>query len=316
LSRWLAVVALAISASAPAHADEGFFHRIARELHDQLAASSTTGTPKPIDVRWRATRVGSLTLDAPLVAMAAADLDGDGKAELYAVTTRDVIAIAVASSGRLRELGRVAFAGDPAVPQPRDPIGAAVVDRGVLVASSSSWAHGLRVSWQKGALHADPGDSDFLLCPTEHAQLAPGRNYFGEGAVAYYGVQCADLPDLNGNVQHVRAQLSVSGRLDVAIAGGLRSTYVNVGVAFALGDVDRDGTPEVVFAGAGAPGDTDYVEVVTLGTDEKKPRLKKKFVAAGVAAIAVGDVDGDRAPDAIVAVRLVGGTVVDFWRLD
>jgi len=313
LIRRLAVV-LALSAAAPAHADEGFFHRIARVLHER-ARSGTPTTPNPIDVHWRATRVGSLTLGAPLVALAAADLDGDGKAELYAVTTREVIAIAAAPGGRLHELARVPFAGDPAVPQPREPIGAAVVDRGVLVASSSSWAHGLRVSWQKGTLHADPGDADFLLCATEHAQLAPGRNYFGEGAGAYFGVQCADLTDAHGTPLHVRAQLSTAGKLDLE-AGGARYAYSGVGVAFAVGDIDRDGTPEVLFAGAGAPGDSDFVEVVALGDDEKKPKLRKKFVAGGVAAIAVGDLDGDRAPDAIAAVRLVGGTVVDFWRLD
>ncbi|HEY1559247.1 MAG TPA: hypothetical protein VGF94_30710 [Kofleriaceae bacterium] len=311
-SRWLAGFLVSMAVAAPARAD-GLFHRLARELRDHAAALRGPTPPHPIDVRFRAQKLGSLTLGAPLVALAAADLDGDGKAELYAVTTREVIAISAA--GRLRELARVPFAGDPAVPQPRDPVGAAVVDRGVLVASASPWARGLRVSWQKGVLHADPGDADFALCATEHARLAPGRNYFGDGTATYYGVQCADVVDAHGAVVPARAQLSTSNKLAIEL-GRDRREYGNVGTAFAIGDLDRDGTPELAFAGAGAPGDSDHVVIVSFGDDVKKAKLWKRFVAEGVAGIAIGDVDGDGALEAIAATRLAGATVVDFWRLN
>ena len=315
-SRLAAALVVAWSARALA-GDGGYLHRLAAEAHARLDAAARAHAPKivpprPVAVRWHAQQIGSRDLGAPLVALAAADLDGDGKAELYAVTTREVVALS--ATPRLHELGRVAFGGDPAVPQPRDPVGTAVVEGGAVIASVSAWARGLRVSLQAGALRGDGGEPGFELCPGEHAELAPGRNYFGDGAGAYYAVACADLVDAAGAPLHVRAQLSTADRLQLTVGSATRELK-NVGVAFALADVDRDGTPELIFAGAGAPGDPDRVEVLSLGTD-KKPKLDKKFTAEGVAGIAVGDLDGDGTPDAIAAVRLFGSTVVDFWRLD
>src|SRR5206468_7233117 len=89
--------------------------------------------PVPIAVKWKPQKLGSLDLGAPVVAVAAADLDGDGKAEVYLVTAREVIAVGFA--GRLHKLGHVAFGGDPAVPAPRDVVGTAVVDGRAVIAA-------------------------------------------------------------------------------------------------------------------------------------------------------------------------------------
>ena len=89
-----------------------------------------------------------------------------------------------------------------------------------------------------------------------------------------------------------------------------------VGVVFELADLDRDGTPELIYTGADAPGDPDSVKVIALGGDDKKPKWKKKFAAGGVAGLAVGDFDGTGAPIVIAAVRLVGATRVDLWRMN
>ncbi|MBA3819548.1 MAG: hypothetical protein H0X17_11695, partial [Deltaproteobacteria bacterium] len=66
--------------------------------------------PVPIAVPWKALRLGSLDLGAPLVAMTAGDLDANGSAELYAVTSREVVAVVLRGT-KLIELGRVAFGG-------------------------------------------------------------------------------------------------------------------------------------------------------------------------------------------------------------
>ena len=87
-------------------------------------------------------------------------------------------------------------------------------------------------------------------------------------------------------------------------------------MAFELADLDRDGTPEVVYAGAGAPGNPDIDQGRVAGGDPKRPRWKKPFTAGGVVGIAVGDLDGDRVAEVIAAVRLVGATRIDLWRLD
>jgi hypothetical protein len=92
--------------------------------------------------------------------------------------------------------------------------------------------------------------------------------------------------------------------------------YSGIGTAFAVADVDRDGTPELVSSAAGPPGDPDTLRVLSLGDDEKKPRLKKAFTAGGIVGIAVGDFDGNGAPEAVIAVRIVGATRVDLWRLE
>ncbi|MGE5184982.1 MAG: hypothetical protein ACM31C_23095, partial [Acidobacteriota bacterium] len=292
----VAMIAIGARASAdpsPGASKDTWLHQLVTDVRARLAAAAAVHAPKPpvrIAVKWRPQRLGSLDLGAPLVALAAADLDGDGKAELYAVTPQAVIAIAAA--GRVKELARVPFAGDPAVPRSRDPVGSAIVVNGELVASTSSWARSLHVAWKTKQLAGDPGEPGFELCAGERAQLQPGRNYFGDGATAYYGVRCADLVDAKGLPLHARAQLSLANKLDVTVsrcaADGTGCTearkhdYAGVGVAFALADVDRDGTPELIFAGAGAPGDPDVVRVVTLGADIRHERLKKSFSAGGV----------------------------------
>jgi hypothetical protein len=311
----LALVLAASSARAD-YVDPGFLHRLAHEAQRQVDAQLAARPPvlvppKPVAVKWRPIKLASLDLGAPLVALAAADLDGDGRSELYAVTTRDVIAIGWRGR-RLDELARVAFAGDRALPQPRDPVGTAVVDNGALVATTSSFQHALRVSWQGRALVAAPGEADFELCTGEHGKLAPGRNYFENST---YGVRCRDMVDATGAPLHVRGELALTGKLAVD-AGASHVEIPDVGTAFELADLDRDGTPEVIYAGAGAPGDPDIVKVVSLGGDAHKPRWKKAFTAGGVAGIANGDLDGDKVAETVAAVRLIGATRVDLWRLE
>jgi len=58
-----------------------------------------------------------------------------------------------------------------------------------------------------------------------------------------------------------------------------------------------------------APGDPDAVKVITLGKDEKKGLYRKSFTG-GVAAVAVAD------GSVVAAVRLLGATRVDLWRLN
>jgi hypothetical protein len=311
-----------------ARADDGYLGRLAgavRARLDEAAAAHVVKLvpPVPIAVKWKPQKLGSLDLGAPIVAVAAADLDGDGKAELYVVTGRDVIVASLA--GKVREQGRVAFGGEPAVPASRDLVGTAVVEGTALVAGVSAWAKDLRVQWDGKSLTATPGPGGFRVCG-ERMQLQPGRNHFREGQAALFGARCRnDLVDAAGAPLHIRGELSVTGTLDVVVercaADGTACRqvasyrYKDIGVAFEIADVERDGTPDVVVSSASAPGDPDAVRVIALGAPGGKPTFKKPF-NGGVAGIAVADGDGDGVPEVIAVVRLAGATRVDVWRLD
>jgi len=298
----------------PARA-EGVLHDLASEIATRLDALRAAHAPKPavpVAVKWKPQRLSSIELGAPLVALTAGDLDGDGRAELYAVTTHEVIAFAVGEH-HVKELSRVAFVGEPAVPASRDPVGTAVVEGRVVYASSSAFARGIKVSWRGKQLAADLGESGFELCAGERAVLVAGRDYFGDDKNGYYGVRCAEIADAAGKPQRARALLGMTGKLEVTVDAA-HYAFAKIGTAFELADLDRDGKPELVFASANAPGEADEVRAVTLGDDEKKTKWKKAFNAGGVAGIAVGDFDG--APAVIAAVRLVGSTRVDLWRLN
>ena len=282
-------------------------HRIA-----EMAASRAPKLTPPtrVPVTWKAARMGSIDLGASLGAFTAADLDGDGKSELYAVTAREVIAVAL-KNGKPHELGRFAFSGDRAVPAPRDTVGSAIVENGELVAASSAWAKELRVTLANGKLAAQPGGAGFAVCPGERLQLVPGRNYF---AGDVHAVKCRRFVDSRGAPIDMRARLMTNGRLALELkipAGTGSAEYPNTGTAFELADVDRDGSLEVIASAFVAPGDPDVVVVHS----SNKPEFKKKF-NGGVVGIAVAENGPALAPTVIVAVRLAGATRVDLWRLN
>lgn len=322
------VLCCAAMPAARAEADDGYLGRLAATVRAQLddAAASHRARlvpPVAVTVKWKPQKLGSLDLGAPIAAVAAADLDGDRKAELYVVTAREVIAVSVA--GKLHELGRIAFTGDPAIPASRDVVGTAVVEGTALIAAASGWSKDLRIQWDGKALTAKPGPGGFRVCG-ERLQLASGRNHFRDGSAALFGGRCRDdLVDPVGAPLHVRGELSATGALDVAVercaadgnaclpAGTYR--YKDIGVAFEIADVERDGTLDLVVSSASAPGDADAIRVIPLGAPAGKPTFKKSF-NGGVAGVVVADGDGDGVPEVLCVVRLAGATRVDVWRLN
>lgn len=329
------LVALLLVAALPAQAErktfarpanEATFARLANEAQHALARRMAAKSPKlvppvPIKVAWRAVRIGSIDVGGPLVALGAADLDKDGRAELYAVTTREVVAIGAANKKAI-ELGRVPYTGAVAVPASRDPVGTITVEQGQIVASTSAWDVELRVTRQGPNLIGQLGSAGSLVCPGERLVRMPGRNHFGDLQQPLYGVRCADLVDPLGAPIKVRAAI-VGTKLEVSVERCTQTGCLPVakhelkeyGSAFAVADVDRDGKPEVVVTGSGAPGDADAVKVITLGGDEKKGLFRRTF-NGGVVGVVVADADGDGAAEVIAAVRLAGATRVDLWRLD
>jgi hypothetical protein len=328
---WLAAMVVGWLAAVPAaRADDGYLARLAAAVRSRLDAAAAAHVarpvpPAPVAIRWRPQKLGSLDLGAPVVAVAAADLDGDGKAELYLVTSREVTAVSIA--GRVHKLGHVAFTGEPALPGSRDVVGTAVVERGeghgvagsAVIAAVSAWTRDLRVEWNGRTLSARHGPGGFLVCGDRMA-LVSGRNHFYRDGAAIYGARCRrDLTDAAGAPLHIRADLSIAVERCAADGNDCRPAgtyeYKDVGVAFEIADVDRDGTPDVIASSASAPGDADAVRVIPLGGQAGKPAFKKSF-NGGVAGIIVADGDGDGVPEVVAVVRLAGATRVDLWRLD
>lgn len=310
---------LASDAAANSVNSDDFLQRLISSSRAELAKLVAARAPKhtppvPVKVTWKPVRLGSLDLGAPLVTVEAGDLDGDGKGELYAVTQREVLAIGLDKKAKI--LARVAYGGEPSARLPRDLFGTAVIDGSTLVAKCSGWNSELRASWSGTSLGATLGDAStgYLVCKGERLQPVPGRNHFGDPANPIYDVRCrADLVDPEGKPLAARATLA-AGKT-VVTANDKTFELKEYGVAVALGDVDRDGKPEIVVTGASAPGDPDAVKVVTLGADEKKGLFRKAF-QGGVAGVAIVDGDGDGITEVIAVVRLVGSPRVDIWRLD
>ena len=303
----LVLLTLCGDANANAGRDD-FVQRLLAETRARIDAAIAARPPvltppKKIAVKWRLAKVASIDLGAPLVALTGGSLVRGGHGELYAVTTREVIALGVGK--KLVELGRVALTGEHAMPAPRDTIASAIVDGDAVVVHVSSFAKSVRLRWQDKALVVEPGDVGYALCPGEVATLTAGRNYFGD----LYNSRCASLVDAEGRPQKLRGDVSVANKLTVT-SGTATFEYKDSGVAFELADIDHDGTPEVIYSAAAAPGDADTLRVLSLGDDEKKPKLKKAFTAGGIVGFATA------INEVFVAVRRVGSSRVDLWRIE
>jgi FG-GAP-like repeat len=338
----LAVLVLAAGrAAASAPPARGFLGEVLAEAATRLDRAAAERPPvlrppTPIKVRWRARRLTSIDLGAPLIDLAAGDLDGDGRAELVALTTRDVVVLGVRGRRDLAEIARAPLPAELPPVQPRDPVGAVEIVRppgGVVEirARASTAGRGARYALVGGELREVGAIAGFPACGDRTADLVPGRDYFGgDGPARVYAVRCRDrLVDAIGRPLTAEGTLGPGGALDLRVAvrcppgdaacpAERHLAVPGVGIAFAIADVDRDGRPEVIASGDGAPGDRDQVAVYELpaaGAAVGKPVYQRHFTG-GVTGLIAADLDGDGDLEVVAAVRLSGAARVDLWLLD
>lgn len=336
----LTVAAPVSAGEAPVAAPDGFGARIAARAAALLEEASAARVPPrrpptPVPVKWKAKKLGAVDLGAPLVAMTSGDLDGDGRAEVVAVTEREVVVLAPQGRRALAAVARIALPDEAPAIAPRQPVAAAVVvpgSRGAeLRVRASTAARGARYLFDGERLRESGKQAGYPLCADRDAELARGKNYFEDGAERIWAAGCGrGLVDKEGRALRADAVLGAGGALAVTVAARCAPdetdcpadrtiTIDKVGVAFVIADVDRDGRPEVITSAASAPGDEDRVTVRTLpaaGGKLGKPLFTTKKFSGGVGGIIADDVDGDGDIEVIAAVRLPGAERVDLWLLD
>jgi hypothetical protein len=311
-----------------------------RDALDQLEQASAARVPvltppvaKP--VRWKARRVLAIDFGAPLLALAAADLDGDRTDELIAMTDRELIVLAASGNG-LQERTRVAMPAEVPTVRSRDPVGViAVVDREAtsagdeVLARASTVGRGARYAWRDQRLVEVAPIVGFPMCVDREVELVAGRNYASVDGAEVWTIRCRrGVVDAVGHPMTAVAAVSVAGAVEIVVETRCSPSPANcrprwtaskdgVGATVDVDDVDRDGGLEVLVSGGGAPGQPDAVAVyaITAAGFGKKPIFRRSF-SGGVVGLAVGDVDGDGDREAFAAVRLIGGRKVDLWLLD
>lgn len=280
-----------------------------------------------------------IDLGAEMLATAAADVDGDGKAELIALTTAEVVVVAMKkSAAEVRQ--RIALPGQAPSLRPRDPVGALLIadvdGDGVLevLARASTDAGALRLTIKDGALvTAKDSVTGYPVCALPDdtgaakpctAELAKGMNWFARDTLALpagwtgaAGALPERLLSLEGG--QLLGVVDAAGKLRVFRRGDTAAwvTLDDAGTAFELADLDGDGDVELISSLYRPPGDGDVLSVRTLRADGSTRALfKGDALRGGIVAIATGDYNGDGLPDVAAAARLVGSTRIDLWLLE
>lgn len=286
--------------------------------------------PVPVGFRFKPKKTGSLDVRPDLAAAVAADLNHDGRAEVFIASEHAVIVVDFLRGPRV--VANVRFP-DEAQRRSRQLVGSLRVVGAEVRAQVSAHPYAMTVRWdgagysgQRSATGAVGGSSapalsaGFEFCKDQTWPLHPGRNWFdtGTSGQGVYSMVCRDdLVDAQGHIWSMRASVSEHDVLHVEAQAHCDTTCGTVqafdiagaGYAFAVDDLDQNGVPEVLASAATAT--TDIVTITELSAPPHVV-LRRRF-GAGVVALLTGDFDGDGKRDAIALVR--AGKRLDVWSL-
>ncbi len=305
--------------------------------------------PKPRRLFFKPQK-STLDLGAPVLALASGDVDADGTVELVALTTREIVVLALSKDAASVET-RIALAGDAAALRPRDAVGALLVADVAgdatpeILAHASDRADGMIVGLKNGALAAQGTLRDYPLFVTPGgagagrlatAALGEGVNDFPRESISFAPAwkewSAAGLPArflaaegtsflaADGTTHNLVGIVDGDGELALhtlpRAAADPWARLADSGSAFEIADLDGDGAPEVITSAYRAPGDGDELVVYTIDDDGSSRVLHRGgALRGGIAAIAAGDFDSDGATDVAALVRLSGAAAGDLWVL-
>jgi len=267
-------------------------------------------TPPRIEIATRFSLRSFARIPERVVALAIADLDGDKQVAIVALTASQVLVLK--PSGQVvsrHDLSPLARAPKP----PREPAGGLAIEsaeggRSRLLAFSSSRAKGEVLELQGGELKVVQSLEQPAVCSGEagvlRGSLQPGRNQFA--ADVRLGTRAASLPF--GPVT-IAANPRAGAPAFVAVSPDGAVSFLDaelkpsdpqfgpLGAAIALGDLDGDGTVELVtslFARA-----DDRLRLTRL--DGKTVLFESEVLPVNLVAAAAGDLLGDGRDVAVVA---------------
>ncbi len=250
------------------------------------------------------------------VAMAAADLDGDGSTELALVDEGSVSIVRLGASRfgvRVVEVARAPLPTDvPLAASPtRRPLATATRIDGAIVARASVLAAPITVALEGGsiALARARGPCPDAAFPIEGgcAELVPGRDFFDDDITraspegpssfqtpgTFYVRAARTLRTRDGQVVAYEAIVTPHGRLAVRV--GERSVGdVGYGTALAIADLDDDGSAELLASGASAAGAGDQLTMLrALPRGALHVVWRSEPIEGSVWIASAADLDGD-----------------------
>jgi hypothetical protein len=227
--------------------------------------------------------------DEDVLAEACGDTDGDGRDELLLVLRRGVVLghLQEGAFARQRTVLWSDLAARTAVPL-REPLGSGVVREGTMFVGSTDYG-GVALSpdlsrkerltgipvWDGRGLSclvAQPSAGAFDGAPIDCAPSRDPKPTAAVPAPRFDAFAAIDVVDSTGNTRTLVAVREPSGRVKVKLgdeASGLQGPF---GAQIAVGDLDQDGSPEIVTT-AGDHGDAIDLQTIATGRAVPQNRL-------------------------------------------
>lgn len=241
-------------------------------------------------------------------ALTTGDLDGDGRAEIVALT--DDAVVVFTGGGRL--VARYEHRALPPAQTPtREPTGTVVVlpEPRQLAYFSARHSHGERLELRGGQLHP-VGKIDQPLWPwprsSAAATLNPGQNSYARDVRAATGaIVAAPSPfvtlsaaSVGGDVHVLLVSAEGSAVRFTTSAPAEVLTLEGVGAGSAIAELDGDGSPELITS-LPATGGEDTLRILRAGGEVA---WETKLASGRALQVAPGDVDGDGVTEVVVAL--------------